>query len=421
MKSNVSALAPLRLLVGQRLRGVLAHELDAGLGERAHQLRAARTWSRPAARPRRGRGRPARRRGRRARAPPRGSRARARARGASTSSSHIEPGLAAGDAAVAAVREEPLGVAARAEAAVGEPAPRPRRSARARARPRRPGRACRRRAPRRACPRRSNVARHLGADLVAAGADSRAERRVHVARSRIRPGARPPRPRSRSRPRRFRATRSAPSRPRPGAREREREAVGDQHERRQRPARCGHLRVRGHGRDPPGAARSCTCTSAPWTWRPITIRRRSRPSARASARRFARTRPRSSSVRIPRLSESYGAALTPPRRVLNAAARAGQRRLEPRDALRLPPRECRARRRGVTGSRAARRRSARAARTRSARGRRSAARRPCATAEPPRRSSTSSLMLGDLGVVAVGQLAVGVVVGDADEVLRPRA
>jgi hypothetical protein len=60
-------------------------------------------------------------------------------------------------------------------------------------------------------------------------------------------------------------------------------------------------------------ARTCT-TVAPCTWR-ATKSGPPRPAARSSRRRFSATLAGTSNQRAPRLSESYGAGLTPPARV----------------------------------------------------------------------------------------------------------
>ena len=120
-------------------------------------------------------------------------------------------------------------------------------------------------------------------------------------------------------PRRDAAPAAVDHRDRARRRERQRDAVGDQHERRQ--VRGGGRPARPPARAPRRArARSRTCdvgaVHLPAHRDPCRHRGRVPP---ASSARLRRTRAGSSSVRIPRLSDSYGPSLAPPSRVLKAA------------------------------------------------------------------------------------------------------
>src|SRR5581483_10771689 len=73
----------------------------------------------------------------------------------------------------------------------------------------------------------------------------------------------------------------------------------------------------------PSPGRPCPLarlTTAPWTCRPNRSASGSAPTARHRRRRFSATSSGASSVRRPRLSVSYGASLTPPRRVEKATS-----------------------------------------------------------------------------------------------------
>ncbi len=174
-----------------------------------------------------------------------------------------EAGLAARALAVAAVGVEEVGVAGRAEIGWSRPRSTPARSSSARATagrssirgPRRRLR-CRRTRP---APRRRPRS-------------SRGRSRGRRRRRCRRPA--PPRPR-RSRPP-GRASRRGPMATPPGPGDRDRQAVGDHHQRHQ--ARAGRWRGRrprsGCGTTSAKTAgswgESCQCSSAPWTWRPMT-------------------------------------------------------------------------------------------------------------------------------------------------------
>ena len=184
-----------------------------------------------------------------------------------------------------------------------------RRAARAR-RPRRGRGSCRRRHRARSASR--NGVRHLLADLVAAGADARPDRgRERAAAERRHAGLHDaleePAPAD---------VEDGEARPAVRPRERDRQAVGgEEHEpavalvgpepvaalEAASPAGRSHARRRGRPwrRGP----------ARPW-WRSPG---RCRPTSQSS-RRFSTTRSGSSSVRIPRFSDSKGPSLTPPRR-----------------------------------------------------------------------------------------------------------
>ena len=259
MKSQAKRVAAALALGLEVLEAVLADQLDAGLGERAHLLERRRTWSPPGSRP----------------PGPQRSRTRSRLRAhhvgvdPADRLSHRrarpdEPALAPGAPAVAAVGEEELGLAARAQAA-GLDLGRPRRARAGAGRPRR-GRACARRRPRRRAARTPPGPRRR----------PRSSRARSRARSPRRP-RRPPPPRARRSRRRARASRSGASpTPRSPA-----SATGRQSATRTSgvsPGFGGHLavalvrggssrrlRVTGSAR----GARSRRAISAPWTWRPI--------------------------------------------------------------------------------------------------------------------------------------------------------
>ena len=152
---------------------------------------------------------------------------------------------------------------------------------------------------------------------------------------------------------------------------------------------------------------SSTTTRVPWTWRPCASR--AAPACARTRSRLAATRSGSSSVSRPRLSDAYGPSETPPRRV------GEERPWRPgRSMTRCSPTA-----RKLT-SRAARGRSpARAGRTRSARGRRPTSVSRSVQPKRPRAAvQDGEAHRGHLAVVAVGLVAVGVVVGDADERAR---
>ena len=235
MKSQVKRVAPALLLGDQRLRRVLAHERDAGVGERAHQLDRHVLDRRQDLDLRRVSTRTPRRPRRCAPAPPPGARPPGRRRAALPGEPR-QPGLAARDAAVAAVGEEQLRMAAHADArerdVLRRRAPRARgaRPAAGRASGRR-GRRCGRCARRRRSPRgrpRSSTARSPG-PIAAATSPASASRRTAVTARSTMPAATPRQPQW--------TIATAP-----GRRERDRHAVGDQHQRRH-VRRVGHLRV----------------------------------------------------------------------------------------------------------------------------------------------------------------------------------
>ena len=154
---------------------------------------------------------------------------------------------------------------------------------------------------------------HLVADLVAAAADARADgggRRLVEPRDRIRED-----------PARQPAPAAVHHRDPVVARERDRQAVGDDHEQREVVA-SGDVAV--HLLELAVGGVSHSLTSVPWTCQPIAIERVPMPAASASSSRLRSTRSRSSSVRMPRFSDSYGPSLTPPLRVENADLGAGQ-------------------------------------------------------------------------------------------------
>ena len=219
-----------------------------------------------------------------------------------------EAGLATGDAAVAAVGEEQLRVAARAESACGDRRRRRRRRARARVRIA-SGRSSRRPATCAAVPARAKRVAHLVAHLVAAGADAGPDR-----------GARP-------RARASASSQSAPSAAStmPG-RHAAPAAVDDRDGAAAPRARAARSRRPARAASRPGA--SVTCASAS---RELRRRLRRWAAARATcdvgavhltthrdavadrgraprraAPGCARTRSGSSSVRMPRLSDSVG-------------------------------------------------------------------------------------------------------------------
>ena len=216
-----------------------------------------------------------------------------------------EAGLAAGDAAVAAVGEEELRVAARAEAAVGDPlaadpaALELARGSRARRSSRPSGMTS---AP---WPRLLERLADLVAHLVAAGSDPGPDRRRGPRRAR-RSSREPLERRASTMPADdARASRSGRRATAPGAASSERNAVGDQHQRREDGARvtCASASRSGAPIRRGGRSRSLR-RRVPCTWRPITTRAGIAAERRARAARGSRARgPRSSSVRMPRLSE----------------------------------------------------------------------------------------------------------------------
>ena len=339
MKSNVKRVAPALLLCDQRLGGVLAHELrcrpraSAPICSSGTYLVAASSSTSAGSRPARAQAAAIRSR----------TAARcARTRAGSSALYGAEPreaGLAAGDAAVAAVGEEQLRVAARADArrarssgrtpSALELAPHRERQVEPPAvRSRRRGRCAR-------TPSLTSVA-----DLVAARPDRRARSR----RATSPPSAEPRATASTARvddPRRHAAPAAVDHR-------RRRPARRARAERSRRPARAASrprmsvdLRVRlaqvVAGASARGVGGGCvvTCTSAPCTWRPIATPAGSRPSADASRPRLRRDRAGSSSVRMPRLSDSYGALAdaAEPGAEGGAARRAGGLDPRPRSPL----------------------------------------------------------------------------------------
>ena len=225
MKSQVNA-SPQRSCLATRSCAVFSPTSShAGLRERAHHARAARTWWPPAARPPPGRGRRARRRPRsRSRTAARPL-AHPRRRRAALGGEPREPGLAAGDAAVAAVGEEQLRVAADADPA--------RRRARRRRRAASSASIAARQVERRPVGLVAALAKrveHLVPDLVAARPDARpdAPRATRSAAQLARPA--PPRASTipAATPRQPQCTAATA----PGAASDQRDAVRDQHERR---------------------------------------------------------------------------------------------------------------------------------------------------------------------------------------------
>ena len=234
------------------------------------------------------------------------------------------------------------------------------------------------------------------------------------ARSRPRPGRRRPSPRSAATPASMTPARqAAPAgvdhghRPRPG--QRHRQAVGDQHDRRH----AARARWPGRRRAPGlAAARGLRADAARRRRAPggpgRSARARSRPD-RATRSRLAATHSGSSSVHRPRLRLAYGPVETPPRRVVNSARAPG------RSISIASPLTRKGRRRS-----AARRRCSRDLQLEPGTGSRwaySKCARPGAVSSSTKRSPLphANLHRGGLAVVAVGPLAVGVVVGDAGE------
>ena len=273
------------VLLGQQVLGaVLAHQLDAGLGERGQvvgrtYLIAAQDLDLA---------------GRSARARARGSRARA-----GVNIAHHEPRLAAGDAVVAAVGEEEVLAAARAEVDVLDLARRPPPRARAAI--------TARRSSMRPSATPSSVGErleHLLADLVAAAADAGPDRGRRGARRSARRALLDDPAGER------RASRSAAS---PPARRRQRDRVGSRPRARAGPGRARAVRwpsTRGSSLSPGlgvGAlGRRRRPTRAGRCRAPASPSRRARLDAGACREppRFSRHPLGSSSVRMPRLSDS---------------------------------------------------------------------------------------------------------------------